>query len=465
MAPEVMMFPYESARVIAAVISLGLGTKVLTCRKPEALWQRASRMCLLFRCPNDRQRGGVSGTAANRTCKVSNRVHDNIPLKVIVSANGQVKAKCMSEHCKDSEAKLGCIQHMMTVPYNRIITAEESKFILPRNPVPAIKVYMTVASMGLGKSTEMMRLIKYLLSANPAARILLVSNRISLATQLGEMLSEQGFMMYNDRNNARNNDRSNDRNNDRNNDREQNPWRANLLICQYQSLKHTTHPYEYVFLDEFSANLTQSTSTATNKENLSVNWDVFTLNVKHSIHTWIFDADSDMSNRTAQFLNSFFKPEEIYAEKYLYVQNPRSFVSYKDHSIFLKHILNDLQQGKKVCVCAGTKVFAHSLEQLLQKENPACLERATFITGDTDDEIKRETFKNVNAAWKDKDLVVYTSTITTGISCTLPFDRLYLYAHSMGCKVGDMFQMMGRLRVLKDVQARIYIHPALATSC
>jgi hypothetical protein len=64
----------------------------------------------------------------------------------------------------------------------------------------------------------------------------------------------------------------------------------------------------------------------------------------------------------------------------------------------------------------------------------------------------RLELENVNEAWKDIQVVIYTSTITVGINFDLPdvFDELFVWGSSASTCVRDVFQMTLRVRHIKS---------------
>ena len=82
--------------------------------------------------------------------------------------------------------------------------------------------------------------------------------------------------------------------------------------------------------------------------------------------------------------------------------------------------------------------------------------RLLLYTGDTDAEIKKRDFTDVNASWATADAVIYTSTCEAGISCTIPgFEDVFAFHVGNVIGVQPFLQMMGRNRVVKRLHVYV----------
>jgi hypothetical protein len=71
--------------------------------------------------------------------------------------------------------------------------------------------------------------------------------------------------------------------------------------------------------------------------------------------------------------------------------------------------------------------------------------------GKSDPEEKSHDFSNVETAWKDVDLVAYTSTLKIGVSCINPkFERAFCFFSSNIETNAGTNQMLFRMRCIKD---------------
>ncbi|CAG8656883.1 1286_t:CDS:2, partial [Paraglomus occultum] len=79
------------------------------------------------------------------------------------------------------------------------------------------------------------------------------------------------------------------------------------------------------------------------------------------------------------------------------------------------------------------------------------------LRGDVQDPIeKSQDFSNVEEAWKDVDLVAYTSTLKIGVSCTNPkFERAFCLFKSYIETNAGTNQMLFRMRCIKEYTCHI----------
>ena len=77
-----------------------------------------------------------------------------------------------------------------------------------------------------------------------------------------------------------------------------------------------------------------------------------------------------------------------------------------------------------------------------------------FYCGDTPQSVKREHFADVNAHWASYNVLIYTPTVSAGVSFEQKhYDVLFGYFTDQSCPVSTCVQMMGRIR---DVAKKEY---------
>ena len=124
---------------------------------------------------------------------------------------------------------------------------------------------------------------------------------------------------------------------------------------------------------------------------------------------------------------------------------------------FLDTQYGNIKEGRAYQSCVvpcHSKATAKSLaEAAVQRYGEG---RVKCYTGDSDDYMKTNDFKDVNAAWKDILVVFYTSTVTVGVNCTLPnFTRVFALFHTGNASYVQSEQMLFRARMLKEVDIAI----------
>jgi hypothetical protein len=84
-----------------------------------------------------------------------------------------------------------------------------------------------------------------------------------------------------------------------------------------------------------------------------------------------------------------------------------------------------------------------------------------IYTGDTDQKVKKQDIANIAAEWSACKVLIYTPTITLGVSFKLDnFDKIYGWFNHLSCSVLACDQMLGRVRSISMNTAVIYLDHA-----
>ena len=118
----------------------------------------------------------------------------------------------------------------------------------------------------------------------------------------------------------------------------------------------------------------------------------------------------------------------------------------------MKQLINDdMYDNKKLCIAVHSKNLGREICAMIQQSYPD----KRILMYDAEHRLGDEV--DVNEAWSQVDLLVYTATIDCGISFTKPacFDKMYgLFTNYTGVSDAASKQMLGRIRDIKE----IYIH-------
>lgn len=167
--------------------------------------------------------------------------------------------------------------------------------------------------------------------------------------------------------------------------------------------------------------------------------------------TWIRNTFVRKSNRKAHIINvplhppsgtqkSDVKPAEVAASE------------------MCSLIISALADNKKVCLAVSSpdigKFVANSVEAAVKDK------KIGIYTSETEDARKKSDFANANEAFSQFDLLIYSPSMTAGVSFTLShFDHLFAwFINSPGTPTADVCQqMLFRVRQLKEGQMTIYV--------
>jgi hypothetical protein len=72
-----------------------------------------------------------------------------------------------------------------------------------------------------------------------------------------------------------------------------------------------------------------------------------------------------------------------------------------------------------------------------------------LYTGKTDNS---DHFVDLKRHWDLLQIIIFTSTLTTGADYCTPVDRFYVFSHHNTCTPREMHQMLGRIRELQDTE-------------
>lgn len=283
------------------------------------------------------------------------------------------------------------------------------------------------AQMGKGKTRFILNFLRRKYKTNPNASILVVSQRKTFTHFICDELKEYKIKSYLD---VKNSDYDS----------------HNSLAIQIESLhKIRSKVYDYIILDEVETIMNQFSSTT--MEHVNNNFDALEYLISQAEATIL--ADAFMNTRTMEYLKSI----KTRRDKITLLKNTQLFLKDREAiqingADFIDNVITALKSGKKIALISTSR------EDLLEYE------RAIRMNPDTQNKkIKyydkcsnKDDLKDVNEAWSDADIVMYTPVITTGISYTNEkhvFDTIYINCKNT-CLSRDMMQMIMRIRTLRE---------------
>lgn len=402
-------------------------------------------------------------TQGERTCPFGQtHVHNNFYLNV--ADNGGVFYKCISSECKHQKAKkIGKIDfanktpteiehvpqhilHEITRPTESLSQVEieeyEEKYCLPLDKWvdQGIRHIILNSHLGTGKSTTIKRLVE---KTKPKS-VLVLTPRILYAknnhASLLEVLPKLKYYKETPKDQR---------------------IAEKYIVCSMESLWTVDSDFELVIMDESESLLNQLSSFTMAKfpecvakfENI-----MRSPTLKHVL--W---ADAFMQDRTVQTAKNMellrregqmILPQS--KESIVYIHNtyqPYDRVAHnvgsssKDFVRYLEKHVKDYPERRLVIVSASKKCVLES-EAVIRRANPSG--RVLSIHSDTDSSLKNR-MSDVNTLWKEYDYVLYTTSITVGISFDDKeyFDDLFIYFSAVGAPVRDLMQGSLRARGIK----------------
>lgn len=274
-------------------------------------------------------------------------------------------------------------------------------------------------------------------------RIIYLSSRQAFACAMASDFEQDGFINYLDK------ERFNGKN--------------ERVIISLESLNRIHYDdCDILVIDESESifNIISSETLIKNKleENLIKLYSLITLSKK------VLIMDAFLSNRSIKVLTDIKeinKTNSYYIEnEYQYEERYYELCEKGDKKIMINKIINLLQEKKRVVLCTGSKTVGDMLIQNIKKHNLNMVENVNYKFYNKLNQLPNNT--NVNEEWKNIQLLIYSPTITCGISYdnkNYKFDNLFIYCVNRGSShFRDMIQAHKRIREFTDKTINICIN-------
>ena len=240
---------------------------------------------------------------------------------------------------------------------------------------------------------------------------------------------------------------------------------VNYLVIQMESLhklEDIDFNYDLLLIDESEACLRQfNSATMTNRKdvlwkNLATFKKLF-VTAKRKVLL-----DAFISNRSIDFVENMHDTTENCENCVVLVntkvESTRTAFQYKNESVWVQRILQEICQNKKVVIFWGSKSKGCAFEKYLS-ENLTGIKVKYYHSDGCNKEMKAD-LENVRETWKDTDVLMYTSKITVGVNFDKKdvFDSIFVYAASNGCSARDVIQATMRVRHIKENKLHFYVN-------
>lgn len=305
----------------------------------------------------------------------------------------------------------------------------------------SIYILCILAGMGLGKTNAVDDSINKLPFR---ARILIISYTQTLCHTFFERFEKYGFSHYK---NVKDWSTDSDR----------------LVICLDSILKIPVDclNYDYVYIDEalsvfehFSSTMMKHTAVCTST--------LETILIK-SKHLVLLDANLDCQ-MVVDVVNYLERKKKVKAH---WVKNTFTRETNRKAKMLLNYSLKEritfvidlLKDNKKVVIPVSSKDEGLRLHKKISLCFPE--KKMKIYTSDTNKSEIMNDAKDINAAWKDLDVLIYSPTISAGISFTeMNFDVLVAFVISgqQFANMNSAMQQMFRVRQLKEGNMYVFLN-------
>lgn len=314
--------------------------------------------------------------------------------------------------------------------FDNLDTAQKNVYSGPTiKPFELSHTLCVQAHMKMGKTKNLLEYIdKYFGSKINPAVIRIVSFRQTFSGNLKEKFPN--FTLYSD---------------------VQGPLTQCKLIIQVESLHRlaileNTNVPDLLILDECESIFEQFSSGLAKSFNGA--FCAFEWLLKYSRHVICMDAN--LGDRTYRILErmrpEFNKVPGVILHKNTYenaCDDNYYFTAdkFRWYGILYAAMAND----EKIAIPMSSKTEAKALERNLRKLYPAkCIKLYSSETSQTE---RKDHFADVNLHWSQYDVLIYTPTVSAGVSFEIPhFTKIFGYFTDQSCPVETCVQMIGRIR-------------------
>jgi len=225
--------------------------------------------------------------------------------------------------------------------------------------------------------------------------------------------------------------------------------KSKKLIISVESIQkiNIKNNYQCVFLDESEAILAQFSSPTMKSKYLDC-YNILIQLINNAEK--VVCADAFLTNRTIRFIKSFKSPITLIKNNTSPIKREAERMVYDDLE---KQLIKELIEKKKPYICSSTKKQLELIEAG-RKFIPEIFNKSLMYYGGykREDKMFKDSLTNINTSWRNASFVGTTPTNTIGCSYSVSgdFDNVYMMCPFPTCSVRDMFQMMMRVRHIKE---------------
>lgn len=222
------------------------------------------------------------------------------------------------------------------------------------------------------------------------------------------------------------------------------------LIVQVESLHRipmpaNPEPVDLVILDESESILEQFSSGL--HRHLNAAFAMFQWMLRTAVRVVCMDANlGDLTHRTVARIRAQH-PVHFHWNRFARAAGDEFFVTTRKGA-WLSRLHQSLREGQRLVIPTNSLGEAEALEAGLRQKFPG--KKVALYSSKTLPSDKNRHFADVHTYWAGLDVLLYTPTVTAGISFELEhFDALFAYFSDNSCTVETCRQMLARVRNLR----------------
>jgi hypothetical protein len=376
-------------------------------------------------------------------CSSCDRIHDRRNAYIAVNDEGIAFFRCYAA-ASGSDVLDSYGAQMPVMPLDEYDILQEAVHVNGRYNSDCIPdnggdLYIS-SSYGTGKSQHNVKILNAARKKNPNLKTLIVSARKTLS---GQLANDMQAVMYNKIKGTL--------------DTKVNP----TSVWQIESLGRVdcSEVFDLIFIDELSS-IASHAYTGNGKEKAIAGMSSITTLAK--IAKRVIVSDNDLTSKQVESIKKarIGIKSETYKNDYSPWKDTTADIhtgakSHKEIEVKLWERLNKeyalMNEGN---LWHGTVVPCHSCKHAtaiaIEARKRYGKDLVKLYTGETDDFIKQHDFSNATESWAGALIIIYTSTVSVGISCNLEhFDTVIAFYSSNNASVATSAQMLFRARQVK----------------
>lgn len=162
--------------------------------------------------------------------------------------------------------------------------------------------------------------------------------------------------------------------------------------------------------------------------------------------------DGILTERTARFLDKLKVLEMCNLVQHEGRPDLRKYINYRSDKKFGEQFDADCSSGKKVVIVSNSKQLLYSFAQRGSQYAVSNL----VITGDSTDG-EKQTAADPDEEWT-KELLCFNTAVGAGASYDkIHYDVMYVLCSPVSCTPYSLYQMINRIRTLKEQEVKMYI--------
>jgi hypothetical protein len=218
------------------------------------------------------------------------------------------------------------------------------------------------------------------------------------------------------------------------------------LLSEIDDQKQVKTPPYVLWIDEIKSFFPYVIGNSTLSKKRKIILDIIQYYIKYAKKLIVSDADVDVE--IIKWIKSLRSDKQTVVYQNIRKSIKRECFIYKENTSFKTKIFNDLDSGKKVYICADSRLAVNDLHDIIHRRCPKL--NIIKYTSETI-ETNKIHFKDCNKYFTDYDVVLISPSVQYGLS----FDKHYfdcVYGIFSGKTVTPRCanQMLGRVRKIKS---------------